>query len=55
VWWFSFESWRSHGTTLLEHDIVRFGPVPLLLSAIWGVLFVAVFLASLYSSIPRKK
>ena len=54
VWWFSYGSWRLHGDTLLEHDIVRFGPVPLVLSCVWVLLLFLVLLATLHSSTHRK-
>ena len=45
IWyWFMDGSWQTHGDTLLEHDIVRFGPIPMFLSFCWGFLFLVALL-----------
>jgi predicted RNase H-like HicB family nuclease len=28
-WWLQYGSWRLHGNTLMEHDEVRFGDIPM--------------------------
>jgi hypothetical protein len=44
-YWFMHGSWITHGSSLLEHDSVRFGPVPIFLSLGWRVLgFIALLL-----------
>jgi hypothetical protein len=48
-WWFFHGSWRVHGHTVIERDLVRFGPYPLIFSRLWFVSLVA----SLWCFFPR--
>jgi len=43
-YWFTNGSWRMYGSTLIEHDIVRFGPIPMFLSVCWAFLFLVALL-----------
>jgi len=45
-WWFFDGPWQVPGESLLEHDIVRFGPVPLLISGVWLLMVLITFSVS---------
>jgi hypothetical protein len=44
IWWMQYGSWKNNGNTLLSHDIVRFGPIPVTLFGLWWILFILSFL-----------
>ena len=43
-YWFMYGSWRTPDGSLLEHDLVRFGPIPLLCGGSWIILFLGTLL-----------
>ncbi|MGB8356179.1 MAG: hypothetical protein WCD79_19940 [Chthoniobacteraceae bacterium] len=54
ILWFGYGSWRSHGYTLIEHDEVRFGPVPMLFFGAWALSFLFALRTTIYSILYSK-
>ena len=40
-WWFMHGWWQTSGDTMIDRDWVRFGPIPLTLASLWGLLLVS--------------
>ena len=53
-YWFMHGSWSTHGSSLIEHDAVRFGFVPIFISAGWGFLLLIALLLP-FKGLPQKK
>jgi uncharacterized membrane protein len=47
-WWCVNGDWRNHTeNSLLAHDLVIYGPVPVALGAVWLILFVVLVILTL--------
>jgi hypothetical protein len=55
-WWYMYGPWQNAGDSLLAHDMVRFGPLPLGLTIAWTLLLIVTLFASAVSgSLTRNK
>ncbi len=47
-WWCTEGEWRKHtANTLLAHDAVIYGPLPLTFGALWMLLIIVVFVLTI--------
>lgn len=51
--WYMHGSWRENGYTLIEHDTVRFGPLPLLLTLIWILAAIITVILAMKLTTPK--
>lgn len=46
IWWFFYGPWQNAGDSLLSHDLVRFGPIPICSSMAWFALVLITILVA---------
>ena len=53
--WYMHGSWQESGDTLIEHDIVRFGPLPLFLTSLWMFAAIITVILAIKLITPKPK
>ena len=49
AWWFAYGPWQNAGDTLVSHDAVRFGPIPICSSMAWCALLIVTVLVARFT------